>query len=383
MRVVFIRSNSVNPYPRLEKTANSLMKNGLNVHILAWDRNAKYLSKSEKLYMTDGEAEITRFGIPGIYGGGFKSNLIPLIKFQKNIGLWLFRNRKNFDVIHAYDLDTGLTAFLLAKILNKKIIYDIPDYYIDSHGLAEKKIGNLVRKTENFIINNSHEVIICTEKRKDQISGTHPKNLTIIHNSPIIRKHIDKKSLYNKSLNKEKIKVVYVGILGESRFIKEIAEVIVQRKDCEFHIGGFGMLEEHFKIMEDKYDNIFFYGKIPYQETLRLEEECDIMTAIYDPKVPNHVFAAPNKFYEALMLGKPLIMVKNTGMDSEVEKNSLGEVIDYSVESLNNAIDNLIKKRNEWLRISERGQAIYKEKYSWEIMEERLFELYERVGNIK
>ena len=34
------------------------------------------------------------------------------------------------------------------------------------------------------------------------------------------------------------------------------------------------------------------------------------MTAIYDPNISNHYYAAPNKFYEALMLGKPLIMVK-------------------------------------------------------------------------
>lgn len=54
---------------------------------------------------------------------------------------------------------------------------------------------------------------------------------------------------------------------------------------------------------------IFFYGKILYYETLKLESSCDIMADLYDPSNPDNYYAALNKFYEALMLGKPLILV--------------------------------------------------------------------------
>ena len=36
--VVLIRSNPVRPYPRLEKMANFLARNGYKVTVLAWDR---------------------------------------------------------------------------------------------------------------------------------------------------------------------------------------------------------------------------------------------------------------------------------------------------------------------------------------------------------
>lgn len=58
------------------------------------------------------------------------------------------------------------------------------------------------------------------------------------------------------------------------------------------------------------------------------------MTAIYDPKVPNHRYAAPNKFYEALMLGKPIVMAKNTGFDEIIEENNIGCLIEYSKSGL-------------------------------------------------
>ncbi|WP_270658905.1 glycosyltransferase family 4 protein [Paraclostridium bifermentans] len=378
MRVVFIRSNPVSPYPRLEKTANSLGKAGHNGQVLAWDRSKKYNQEKSILELKDSNIPITRFGIPGKFGGGFKSNSIPLLKFQMKIFLWLIKNRNRYDVIHAYDFDTGYISMKSAKLLNKKLVYDIPDYYVDSHNLKNTKIGNFVEKMEKKVINYASSVIICTEKRKEQIKGSNPKNLTIVHNSPLPIT----KSKYDGSkfcIFSKKLKIVYVGILSDERFIKEIAEVVVNRNDCEFHVAGFGKLEVYFKEMCSKYENIYFYGKIPYNETLELESKCDLITAIYDPKIPNHYYAAPNKFYESLMLGKPIIMAKNTGMDDIVEKYGIGEVIEYSKQSLEVAIDNLIEKRNDWKNIAEISQKIYNNNYSWSEMERRLINLYEKI----
>lgn len=374
MRIVFIRSNPVEPYPRLEKTVNSLKKHGHEVYVLAWDRSQKYNRKKSILSLPDCDVDIIRFGIPGKFGGGFKENLLALLKFQFNIFMWLLTNRKSYDAIHAYDFDTGYTALKCAKLLNKKLIYDIPDYYTDSHNLVGTIVGRFVQKSENNIINKAEAVIICTEKRKQQIAGTKPKKLVVIHNSPVSE---DGNKIKAPNETNEKLKIVYVGILAVGRFIKEIADVVISRDDCEFHIGGFGSLDIYFEELSKSYDNIYFYGKIPYKETLELERKCDVITAIYDPDVPNHYYAAPNKFYESLMLGKPIIMVKNTGMDDVVSENEIGEVINFSIESFNGAIDKLIEKRNEWPEMSKRANRLYCEIYSWNIMELRLVDLYE------
>ncbi len=101
------------------------------------------------------------------------------------------------------------------------------------------------------------------------------------------------------------------------------------------------------------------------------------MTAIYDPAVGNHYYAAPNKFYEALMLGKPVIMVKNTGMSEVVANNNIGEVIDFNTESLKAAIENLIRRRSQWQDISNKMKKnLYKNDFSWNEMERRLIGIY-------
>lgn len=371
--VVLIRSNPVKPYPRLEKMANCLAKNGYGVTVLAWDRESDYSPKEEELKLKDTTVKIVRIGIKGQFSGGIKKNLKGLLGFQKFIYTWLKNHKSEYDIIHAYDFDTGYTALKCAKLFGKKIIYDIPDYYVDSHGMNGTTIGKVIKHLEDSVINKADATIICTEERKKQIKGTTPKRLYVIHNTP----DIDVNSDECADDVCGRLKLVYVGIFGRARFVDKIAEVVAARDDCELHIGGFGAgMEPYFEDMAQKYDNIFYYGRIPYDKTIELECKCDIMCAIYDPSVPNHYYAAPNKFYEALSLGKPLLMARNTGMASIVEEQGIGEVIEYNAESLNLALDKLVDNKKNFKLISLKEKELYNSNYSWKKMESVIKEIY-------
>ena len=369
MKILFLRSNPVSPDSRVEKEVEVLKKVNNEISIFCWDREKNGIVIKSAL---ENNIPIYRVGIKAGYSQGFKKNLKPLIKFQISIIKFLFQNRKKIDVIHACDFDTALSAFIFSIIFKKKLVYDIFDYYVDAFNVP-KFIKKLINFLDRKIINFSDATIICTEKRKEQIKGTTPKKLIIIHNTPPKIENIDYKRLEN-----EKIKIVYVGILPETgRLIKELVEVVEKNINLyELHIAGFGPLENYLKEKSKINKNIKFYGKIPYIKTLELENSCDIMTAIYDPSIPNHFYAAPNKFYESLMLGKPLIMIKNTGMSEIVSQYKIGEVIDYNKFSLEKGIKNLANKKNEWQQIKKIENELYEKKYSWEIMSKRLKNLY-------
>src|SRR5690554_6167468 len=114
-RVVLLRSNPVNPYPRLEKMANTLLKMGYYVTVLGWDRSENYDAVKSNLNLTNGKAEIIRVGIKSKFSAGIRSNLVPLLKFQSFIKKWLKKNRNCYDIIHAYDFDTGYISKGIAK----------------------------------------------------------------------------------------------------------------------------------------------------------------------------------------------------------------------------------------------------------------------------
>lgn len=369
LRVVLIRSNSVAPDPAVEKVADALLKAGHSVQIVAWDR----LNESgSTVKLKSGEAPIVRFKIPAKFGAGLKS-FIPLFKFQLAALKWLKKHKNEYDVIHAFDFDTGLIAKMAAKKYRKKLVYHILDFYIDSHGLQNSKLGKIIKKLEFDVIKFADVSAICTEKRMEQIEGSTPKKLIVLHNTP--QYDLCNNTEFAVRGNSDKIRIVYVGILAGSRFIKEIAEFVSKDDRFELHIGGFGKMEERLSEYDKNFDNIFFYGKLPYESTLALERACDIMTAIYDPAVPNHRYAAPNKFYESLMLGKPVIMVRNTGFDEILEEKQNGILIDFNTESLKEALNALTDKALRE-KMGESGSEIYKNAYSWDVMEKRIVDTY-------
>ena len=373
MRVVLIRSNPVKPCPRTEKMARALLGRGYDVTVLAWDRDLDYSPKEEKLDLGTHSCCVIRIGLKGQFAGGIKKNLLGLLKFQHFIFQWLHKHRDEYDVVHAYDLDTAYIAQKAARFFRKVFVYDIADYYSNGHGYTGF-LRTAVNHIENRVINRSFATVICTEERKEEIKGTHPKRLYVIHNTP----NIEIKPIFVEP--HERIRFAYIGVFGKTRFLTELTDYISKRRDCELHIGGFGAnMEPYFKKMSKSFDNIIFYGRVPYAEAIEIERKCDILPIIYDPSLLNHVYAAPNKFYEALALGKPMIMAKGTGMSSVVEAHDLGETMEYTMEGLEKAIDKLIERRDEWFAIGEKEQNIYKSNYSWGEMEKRINELYSPV----
>ena len=376
MRIVIIRSNPVSPDSRVEKETESLMQAGNKVTILCWDRDRNYREGKSTIRNSAGEADIFRLGIEAGFGAG-KKNLLALIRFQSRSLRWLIRHRKEYDAIHACDLDMGYFPSKLARLLRKVFVYDVFDYYCACRPMPGR-LKKIISGMENRVISRADAAIICSEKRKEQIRGSKPKRLVILHNAPhmqLIRP--DGPDVKAKTGAHERVRIGYIGILGNTqRMLNEIADAISGRDDLEYHVGGFGQLEGFFEEMAEKHDNIFYYGKLPYASTLKLEEQMDILTAIYDPAMPNNRYAAPNKFYEALMLGKPLIMVHDTGMDDIVDRYRLGVTIDFNIQSFCDGVDRLIGMRDEWAEMGERGKALFREQYSWEIMGERLAALY-------
>lgn len=367
-KIIFLRSNPVSPDSRVEKEVNSLLKNGFQVKVIGWDREKNYKGREEKLELFESNTTIVRRGIKASYGDGMK-NIIPFLKFQIFLFQWLIKNKREYEIIHACDFDTAFIAYLSTKITKKKIIFDVFDYLSTD---AKKFPATLIKKIEDSLLTNSDAVIICTEQRKMQIKDSKPKKTTIIHNTPQVQSNLN-------PVEHDKIRIAYVGVLQEFRLIEEMVKVISRHSEVELHIGGFGKLEPMIKNMAENYENIIYYGKISYNETLNLENSCDLMTAIYDPKIGNHYYAAPNKFYEALMLGKPLIMVKNTGMSQIVEKYDIGINIDYNESSFEEGLLKLISRKNEWNKINLKMKNLYKEYYAWDVMEKRLIELYSNI----
>ena len=368
-RVCIIRSNPVRPDSRVEKEALALVNAGYRVHILAWDRDSNHAEKKEKIVVGNREIPITRLGYKAAYAEGMRS-IIPYLKFQFHMRKWLRQHSSEYDIIHACDFHTAFFSLKYGK--KKKFVFDIFDFVF---GDPKNTFQRIVKKAQIRIVNKSDATIVCTEDRKEQISEAKPKRLEVIHNTPSTEQLKIDSGLIFKSKT-DRIKIAYVGILTDERMLTDIGNYVSCSRNIELHIAGFGQLESFFDRLASTYDNIFWYGRIPYEQTLDLESKCDVMMAIYDPSIDNCRLAAPNKFYESLMLGKPVIMVKETGMSDVVVQNDIGVLIDFSKKGFEKGLKELIDRKQEWQAMSIRMQELYVERFSWKEMERRLIDLY-------
>ena len=369
-----IRSHIVPPDPPVEKAARFLVKKGYEVKVVCWDRDDNYKIKTDYMPVEEGGIEIVKFGIKGTFSGGIKKNLVPMIKFLQRLSKYMKENKDSFDIIHAFDLDTGLVANKYAKKYNKKFVYHILDFYAACRLKKSTFLYNAVKNVEFNVINNADATIVCSEKRIEQIEGSNPKKLLVIHNTP------EKVDFNASKIENDKMKIVYAGVFLYGRLIDELLEIVEADEKMELHIAGFGEMEEKIASLSQKCERIHYYGKLPYNEVLKIESECDIMTVLYDPKIPNHNYAAPNKLYEALMLGKPFIMCKNTGWDEVVEKEKIGILIECGKEGLRRGLNTLYENKANWEQMSVKGKQLYNDKYSWDVMKTRISSLYDEIS---
>jgi len=365
-RVWILRSNPVSPDPRVEKLAKLLAVHCTRVSIVAWDRN-----REENVEEFRSGFTFIRYVRFAKFGAGLK-NLKNLIGWQLFLLRTLTEHQESYDIIHACDFDTILPALWCKFRYHKKVIYDIFDFYADHLRNTPSWLKGFIRKVDLWAINQADALIIVDDSRMEQISKSHPRHLTVIYNSP--------EDLFQPSIpqNQNTFTITYVGLLQIERGILELFDVLSRHHDWSLEIAGFGGDEALIRQKAQRLKkNVHWHGRVDYHRALELSQKANVLFATYDPAIPNHRFSSPNKVFEAMMLGKPIIVSRGTNMDRIILRADCGIVVDYGQEiELEAALTRLQQNPDLRKKMGGNGRRAYEETYSWSIMSARLMELY-------
>jgi glycosyltransferase involved in cell wall biosynthesis len=369
--ILICRSNPVAPDPRVEKEASSLVEAGCRVSIIGWDR-----SGTLPLIEKKGDYDIHRIPIPAKYGMGME-NLIKLLTWQASLFLWLYTHRKDFEILHACDFDTVLPCLIVKFIFGKKLVYDIFDFYPDHLRNTPGWIKRTVHMLDYWVINHADAVILVDDSRREQIKGTKPKRLFVVYNSP------EDSKISGQSFEPSpegKLRLTYVGLLQHERGLFEVLNIIKKHSSWVLEFAGFGGDEDMISSVCKDMPNVNWHGRISYDKAIKLTQQADVLFATYDPAIPNHKYSSPNKLFEAMMLGKPIIVARDTNMDVLVSKHDCGIIVEYGNETeLEEALLQLANDPELRKRLGENARKAYEVSYSWKIMKTRLIELYSQV----
>lgn len=295
------------------------------------------------------------------------------------------------DLYHCHEPESLMAAIKLKKVLGCKVIFDSHEMY--SATLAQrfpKHLHNLIMFMYKFFerskINKCDFVIGATWSISDHLTrivGTERTETILNCSLPDIFGEAQKK------VWGEEIIVCHDGSLPFSRGLKTMIEAVnmVRKKHkIKFKIVGdvFGAekqwLESYIRIhsMEDV---IELTGWLDYNDVGAAMSECHIGLVALE-KVPNHIIAAPNKIFNYMYFGMPFIAPEHcSNIKRLIEEEKCGLLADTdSAGSYAEALCYLIENRDEMIKMGLNAKRAADTKYSWPVMEEKLFNVYGRLN---
>jgi glycosyltransferase involved in cell wall biosynthesis len=323
MKIILFRSNNIFD-SRVNKYKNYYERAGLDYTIVGWDRANAGLTREHYEF----------YNYPaGVAVGGMKAigNHTHWMKFIYKY----LKEHPDVTTVHACDLNSAFPAACFKKRCNPRLnlIFDACDWY-SSQFANHKVLRLLFERMEKFTYGLSNELIICEPERKAQISFQLKKEPIVMPNIPEIDESLLIDNTNRYTFNNDWPVIAYFGGFTNDRFLVELIES-AKSEHINLLIGGDGSQQiiQELKKVKDL-PNIRYFGRMDMVEGLRMSSQADAIYAMYCKINSNHIFAAPNKYYEAMLLGKPLITTKGTILENKVNKNNTGYVIDESIEEL-------------------------------------------------
>ncbi|KEI97151.1 glycosyl transferase [Clostridium botulinum A2B7 92] len=390
MKIAMLLDNNFTNDKRVFKEAKTLVKNGFDVTVICKNEIDESLPSEEKI---EG-IKVKRL---------FKYNLGTTVLVEKNLlaHFDLINSvSESFDVYHCHDTETWPIGYILAKRDGAKFICDshefFPDYICKSWHKDELKyeLTKLLVRARGEYVEYSDGLITVSDiisyelqhiynlKNKASVIYNTRSIIESMLNGNYIRKKIKKK--YNIDYKKKII--LFSGTVEPSRGIELVIKSMPYVKDCVFLVAGgdkFNYIEE-LKYIANKYnvqDKVIFTGKLTQNELFEYCFSGDLLIYLALAEVKSIDFSAPNKFFDYIMSGKPMLISDLKFMSSVVKKYEIGEVIDIkniNFKEIGYKINSLVhneQKLNKYKKNVFKIQTMF----SWEEQEKKLISFYKEM----
>jgi glycosyltransferase involved in cell wall biosynthesis len=167
---------------------------------------------------------------------------------------------------------------------------------------------------------------------------------------------------------------IYQGGLSKGRGIQIILDAFtkVNRKKHIVFMGR-GPLEEVIKEYEKQFSNIHLHPPVKPEEVLRYTSSADIGVSLIENTCLSYYYSLPNKVFEYLLSGVPMIVSDFPEMGQFVDENNCGWKVSVDsgafvklIETISH--EDIIEKKNKVLKC--------KNNYGWHKEEEALLRIY-------
>jgi glycosyltransferase involved in cell wall biosynthesis len=180
-----------------------------------------------------------------------------------------------------------------------------------------------------------------------------------------------------RGLDADAIIVLYVGKLSANRGIERLLDLFSKLHNpihlvCMGDGALVGMIQEYAKL----HPTIHWLPPVPYAQVVSYARGADIGVSVIDHSCLSYTYAMPNKFFEYLQAGVPILIGDMPEQRAIVEEHQVGWVLPEGDEGARLFIDSLSK---DDIRQKQRNTVAVSTMYSWERERETLHAAYEKL----
>ena len=342
--VLMLLTNAYDPDPRVRQEAVSLIGMGCRVRMLAWDRERK----APETQNMEG-VEVRRVFLASQHGRGTTQIFFYAWLYVKMVWLGL---RTSFDVVHCHDLDTLPLGFVLGKLKRKPIVYDAHESFPDMlEGSVQKPVQHGLVRLENFLIRRIDLLITVGEKLRRHFAERSARRSVVVGNWKRVAE-FSRTDAQNQEVRQrlgvpaDALLVVCVTQLLKDRKIEELLQAADECTNVHVIIGGKGVLQGLVERAALANPRIHYVGFASGKQIADYTCAGDVIYYGFDPENPNARYSAPNKLFEGLAAGRPLVTGDFGEIAEVVREAECGIVLPrYSVEEISKAFKTLENRR--------------------------------------
>ena len=292
----------------------------------------------------------------------------------------------NASVFHFHDPEL-IPVGMLLKLLGKRVVYDVhedvPADILDKSWIAPSlrwPIARAAAWTETLAACRFDAIVAATPRIADSFPNI--KTLTV-QNFPQVNVQVDAETTpYG---DREPL-ISYVGGISELRGAWEMIEamgLLSESVPARLQLAGcFDPPESQQKLASKPgWERVDFLGWLSPAEVRELLGRSCLGVVVFHP-IENHVMSQPNKLFEYMSAGLPVVASDFPLWRSIIQEARCGILVHpIKPTAIAEAIRWLLERPTEAEAMGHRGREAVRRIYNWENEEQKLVELYARLMN--
>lgn len=362
--------------------AKELISRGHEVIMIS---SSQKIEKQQEIKIIDG-IQVIYLKVPYDNSMGIIKRLWAFLRFMFR-STYVALKQKKIDLVIATStpLTVGFPALVLYYLKKIPYLFEVRDLWpevpIQMGALKNPFFKKCAIMFEHLIYKKAKHIVALSPGMQNGVlkTGIPSEKVSMIPNMAKIDKfypHEIKKEVFEKyKLRKNSFKIIHFGAIGLANgleYIIEAADLLKEKNidDIDFIILGDGAIK--YKLEQEtkkrKLNNVHFLGKFPMEETSKIVNVCDVSLVSF-ANWPILATNSPNKFFDSLSAGKPIIVNSNGWTKDIVENYDCGYYVDVTKpEELAKLLIRIRTQRDELLKRGKNARKLAETKYDKSIL---------------